>query len=128
MLHEQTRRAYKPAVQTAACQKLPGEPMEPASPLKYWVQVGECLKVDYLVVPTLIHWQQRRPAAVTMDMFVVDVAGETLLSRAHFEEIQAALSENLLAAPQFFSRGARWLTTEELAREGLAEMVKELGL
>ncbi len=136
VLREHTKRSYMPAAQAIACQKLPSESLGDRSPLEYWTQVGECLKVEYLLVPTLIFWQERlgtdmgvtRPAAVTLDVYVVDVAGKTLLSRGHFEEVQVSLSENLLMAPEFLSRGARWITEEELAREGLVEIDQELGL
>lgn len=106
------------------------------SALAYWVEVGRCLPVDYLLVPVLTDWRERQggemgavvPAEVVMDLFVVDVKSAELVSRFHFEEAQMALSDNLLNLGSFFERGARWLTATELAAEGIDQGLTELGL
>ncbi|GAB1410746.1 lipoprotein [Desulfovibrionales bacterium] len=101
----------------------------------YWQQVGTCVGAEYLVVPFVTHWQAReggeygviRPASVSLNLFLLHVAsGE--LRRFHFEEAQVGLAENLLRGKRFFQRKGRWLTPEELAAEGIADGVKELGL
>jgi len=43
-----------------------------------------------------------------------------------FDETQQALSENILKAPTFFKRGARWLTAGELSRDGIADILDEI--
>ncbi len=104
--------------------------------LDYWIKVGECLPADYLLVPQLIDWRERdggsmgvvRPAAVLFDLYVVDVINHTMVSRYHFEEAQAALSENILDLNKFIARGGKWLTAMELAREGLRSGLEELKL
>lgn len=138
VLREKTKRAVIGPDAALRCQKLMSyqREKEPCSALDYWVNVGECLKVDYLLVPMLLAWQEREgsgagatvPAAVTLDVFVIDIRDKSLLSRGHFEETQAALTDNLLDAGKFISRGAKWVTARELAQEGLVQVVKELGL
>lgn len=102
---------------------------------KYWLGVGKCLPVDYLLVPMVLKFQERlgsdngvtRPASVTMDLFLIDVKNERI-TRSRFEETQVGLSENLLTASKFFKRGGKWITAGKLAREGLDEKLSELGL
>ncbi len=104
--------------------------------LRYWSAIGRCMGVDLLVVPHLYEWRERdgsaigaaKPAKVVMDIYVVDVRNEALISRSHFDETQSALSSNLLEADKFFKRGGKWITAHDLAREGMEKAVKELGL
>ncbi len=106
------------------------------SALRTWSAVGRCMKVDLLVVPHVLHWQERdgggagvvAPASVIMDTFILDVNNETLVSRSHYDETQTPLASNLLNAGKFFKRGARWVTAQELVKEGVQKAVKELGL
>ena len=104
--------------------------------LRYWSAVGRCMGVDLLVVPHLYEWRERdgsaigaaAPAKVVMDIYVLDVRNEALISRSHFDETQSALSSNLLEADKFFKRGGKWITAHDLAREGMEKAIKELGL
>lgn len=101
----------------------------------YWRQVGECLGVEYVLVPYVMDWRNRQggeygvevPAKVELDVYLLHVASGQL-RRAHFEEEQRGLGEDLLRGKRFFQRKGRWLTPEELAEEGLAEGLRELGL
>ncbi|NCD25087.1 MAG: hypothetical protein EOL86_05800 [Deltaproteobacteria bacterium] len=103
--------------------------------VQYWRQVGTCLGVDYVLVPYVTQWRSRDggeygvnvPASVTLDLYLIDVATGQV-RRAHFEEEQQGLAENLLSGKRFVKRKGRWLTPEELAVEGIAEAMKELGL
>lgn len=101
--------------------------------LKYWVEVGKCAGADALLVPQVMAMRQKdiaaeEPASVTMDLFLIGVEQETILKRAHFEETQQSLLENLFKVGKFVKRGGKWVTAEELAAEGMKEMVEELGL
>lgn len=104
--------------------------------LRTWSAIGRCMEVDLLVVPQLLDWQERdggslgvvTPSRVVMDVFVVDVRNETLISRSRFDETQSALTSNLLEADKFFKRGGKWITARDLAKEGLEKAVKELRL
>ncbi len=104
--------------------------------LRTWSAIGRCMGSDLLVVPQLYEWRERdgssigvaTPAKVVMDVFVLDVRNESLISRSRFDETQSALSTNLLEAGKFFKRGGKWVSAHDLAEEGMEKAVKELGL
>lgn len=104
--------------------------------LRYWLQVGKCIPADYLLVPQLVFYHERRggdwgaeePASVIMDFFLLDVGKGTILRRYRFEETQQPLSANLLDVDKFVSRGGKWISVEELTQEGIEQAIKELGL
>lgn len=109
---------------------------ERTSALDYWVEVGRCIPVDYLLVPMLFDYRDREgkpmgvvsPASVFLEFYVVDVREGDLISRYRFDETQQSLSDNLLDANRFFARGGKWLTADELAMHGIREGLRELGL
>jgi len=109
---------------------------EPFSSLGYWTTVGQCLPVDYMLIPQIFEWREReggewgvdQPAKVVLDLYLVDVRQEKLLDRFHFEREQQSLSENILDVKRFFQRQGRWVTAFDLAREGLDQGLTELGL
>lgn len=128
-----------PPANTRQCQEIvtfDGAGGKRISALRYWVGVGKCMKVDYLVIPQLLYWQERegsdwgvdRPAGVVMDLYILDVNNEALLARRHYDETQRPLSNDLGNAGRHFERGGTWLTAPELARYGLDTMLQELGL
>ena len=104
--------------------------------IRTWSAIGRCMGVDLLVVPFLFEYRERigsalgavEPAKVVMDIFILDVRTESLISRSRFDETQIPLSSNLLEAGKFFKRGAKWVTAFDLAREGMEKAVKELRL
>ena len=104
--------------------------------LRTWSAIGRCMGVDLLVVPFLFEYRElvgsalgaSQPARVVMDIFVLDVRSESLISRSRFDETQSALTSNLLEAGKFFRRGGRWITAHELAGEGMEKAVRELRL
>lgn len=104
--------------------------------LRTWSAIGRCMGVDLLVVPQLLDYRERdggsygvvTPAKVIMDIFVLDVRNESLISRSRFDETQSALTSNLLDAGKFLKRGGKWVTAHDLAEEGMEKAVKELGL
>lgn len=108
----------------------------PRAAIRTWSAVGRCLGVDLLVVPQLMEWRERDggemgvslPASVAMDFFILDVNNESLVSRSHFDETQAPLTDNLLEAGKFFKRKGKWILAKELAKEGMEKAIKELRL
>ncbi|MDR0339170.1 MAG: hypothetical protein LBH65_02710 [Desulfovibrio sp.] len=104
--------------------------------LRTWSAIGRCMGVDLLVVPQLFEYRERdggsfgavTPARVVMDIYVIDVRNESLISRSRFDETQTALASNLLEANKFFKRGGQWITAADLAREGMEKAVQDLGL
>lgn len=129
---------YTPASVTKQCQEIvvmEESSMPRMSAWKYWKGVGKCMQVDYLLVPQLLHWDERvgssagvvKPASVVLDLFLINVKDGSLV-RAHYDETQVALSENLLTADKFMDRGGKWVTAERLASDGIKENLLELGL
>lgn len=88
--------------------------------------------VDLLIVPQILDWRERAgaarvttSAAVNMDFYLIDVREPgALVSRSHFKEKQVGLSDNLMNFDTFLKRGAKWLTVQELAMEGMQKMIK----
>ncbi len=133
-------RSYVPRSVVRGCQEtskvedLPGSPQ--AQALQYWLGVGSCAGVDYLLVPQLMFYRERaggdwgvsEPASVIMYVFLLDVKNQGIARRFSFDETQAALSDNLLDAGTFFKRGGKWITAEQMAAEAIKEAVRELGL
>ena len=138
LLHKTKRQvAGVDAYQECKDAKAPGQSPNSRGPALYrWAAVGACMKVDFLLVPQILEFHEREggeagvvtPAKVVMDVFLVDVKNKTLVSRSHFDEAQASLSDNLLDAGKFISRGGKWVTALDLAREGMEKAVKDLGL
>jgi hypothetical protein len=53
-------------------------------------------------------------------------AGGSLVKTVVFDETQQPLSENLLKLGTFLKRGARWITVDELCREGVERVIHAL--
>jgi hypothetical protein len=104
--------------------------------LRYWQNVGACAGADVVLVPLILSWRERdgssvgasNAASVNLSLYLIDTRTGGLLGHYHFDETQKALTDNLLDVDKFVSRHGRWLTAEELAREGLARGMRELGL
>lgn len=102
---------------------------------KYWLGVGKCMQVDYLLVPQVTRWQERvgsgggvtTPASVTLELYLINVKQEQI-ARARYEETQQSLLENLATAGKFAARGGKWVTALRLASDGLDAKLMELGL
>jgi hypothetical protein len=108
----------------------------PQAAIRTWSGIGRCMEVDLLVVPYLYAWNERNggsygvvtPARVIMDVFVLDVRNESLISRSRYDETQSALSTNLLEVDKFFKRAGKWVSARDLAEEGMEKAIRELGL
>ena len=102
-------------------------------PLDYWLAVGRCAGVDFLLVPQLTALRvkdiaKEQPAAVAYELSLVDVAGERVVKRFHYEEVQRFLTDNILELGVFLERGGKWISAIELATEGFERAVEELWL
>lgn len=106
------------------------------SPLQHWIEVARANNVELIIVPQLLTWHElvgsaagaESSAEVILNFFLIDAKNGALLQRSHFAEKQQSLSRDLLSAGTFFKRGAKWLTAQELAAEGVVKMIKEFGL
>jgi len=66
------------------------------------------------------------PASVSFSLYLVHASTGSVVCIGTFNETQQALSEDVFKARSFFKRGARWLSAEELAREGIADILAEI--
>ena len=65
------------------------------------------------------------PASAAFEMVLTHVDTGMVLWAASFDETQEALSSNLFALGQAKSRGFKWITVEELVRQGMKERLAE---
>ncbi len=65
------------------------------------------------------------PAAVSFHLHLYRVDTGEMVWMGKYEEEQAALSENLLKAPDFFRRGAKWVKVDVLAQDGMLRAMKD---
>lgn len=130
LLAELTSRDYTGLDVSRECmQKRPRRTASPA--FDHWLLIGKCMNVDILIVPQIHLWQDRQdgnPAAVTVDIFLLDIKNRALLSRSRYDEKQRALLENLLDVGKFIERGGRWVSASTLAKEGMFKAIKDFGL
>jgi hypothetical protein len=106
------------------------------SGLSYWLDVGRCTQANYLLVPQVLEWREREggqwgvtePGMVVLELTLLDIQNQVIARRFQYDERQRSLSEDLFQAGRFFRRGAKWVPTKELVRDGLQEGLRELGL
>lgn len=94
--------------------------------------VGSELGAEGIVTGHLYRFRERKgepyaaeqPASVAFEIHLLRVEDGVLVWRGSFDRTQTALMENLLQAPSFYREKGRWVTAEELAEEGLEQMLK----
>ena len=102
-------------------------------PLQLMKTLGAQMKADYVLWGYVFRYQERigttygvqRPASVAFDLHLMKVKDGKLVWKAHWDQTQKSLSENLLEFDTFVKRNMRWVTVEELSRQGLKEMLKD---
>jgi len=95
-------------------------------------KTGEALGADMVMTGFVWRYKDRvggdraasSPASVGFTLILFQAAQSRILWSERYEETQQALSENILNAKAFFDRGGKWLTADELAREGLRKILK----
>lgn len=135
-LRQNGRRVFVPQSKTKQCQQATKFGSGSTAAVDYWANVGQCLNVDFVLVPQLLYWKERvggaagatEPASVTFDLFVVNVKDNSITSWHRFNETQVSLTDNLLTMPEFFKRKGRWLSALELAEGGILHSLKSVGL
>jgi hypothetical protein len=91
-------------------------------------------EAEYVFVGVLENYIERKgntrginnPASVSFSLYLVRASTGSVVFEGTFDETQQALSENIFKVRSFFQRGARWLTAEELAREGIESIIAEI--
>lgn len=107
-----------------------------ATLLEAALELGEKIDADYVLAGFVWRFRQRiggaygvdQPASVAFSLYLVEGKDKEVVWAGSFAETQQSLTENLLRAPEFFRRGAKWLTAEELAESGVKETLKNFPL
>ncbi len=95
-------------------------------------EVGSELDVPAVVVGHLYRFRERKgvaytveqPASVAFDLHMVRVSDGVIVWRGQFDKTQGSLMENLLQIAAFVREKGRWVTAEELAEEGMEEVLQ----
>ncbi len=98
------------------------------------IKVGEKLGAQAVLVGSLDKYQEREggeygvfsPASVAFYVELLSVPEGVLLWQSYYAETQRPLLEDVTSIGKFFKRGGRWLTADELAREGVQDVVSKL--
>ncbi len=93
---------------------------------------GKSLDVDDVVIGYVSCIRERvgyaysveRPASVTFGVYMIQSSDGDLVWGRIYDKTQQSFSENVLQASTFFSRGLKWVTAQELAEDGVNEILK----
>lgn len=97
------------------------------------VAAGKSLGVDAVMTGVISEYTEREgsaigvesPATVSFSVEVLDTRDGRTLWETYFKETQKPLLENVYEIGKFFKRGAKWITSDELAKEGARKTVLE---
>lgn len=97
-------------------------------------KLGELVFADGVIFGRVLRFRERvgedlgaqSPASVAFTLQLMDVKRGNIVWTAEYQETQKPLSANLFAIGDFTRRGAKWLTVEELARDGVRQAVEQL--
>lgn len=95
--------------------------------------LGQQLGVDAVLVTLLSRYSERDggeysvndPASVSFKTQLIHVATGTTLCLGVFDETQQTLLSNLFSFAKASKRGFKWITVEQLSREGLHEKLND---
>jgi len=97
-------------------------------------KTGRRLGADAVIAGNIYRFRERvgsdyaaeSPASVAFTVAMVRVSDSSVVWSAVFDETQHSLMENLFNIGTFFKRGGKWLTAEQLAAYGLADILNDL--
>ncbi len=102
--------------------------------LQQVLSVGQATGCGAVLETSISRYRQRvggtmsveTPAAVAFSMQMIDVEKGMVLWTTSFNESQKALLENIFSYSKAESRGFKWLTVEELSRDGMKSRLSTL--
>lgn len=100
---------------------------------KLLARTGQRLGADAVLVGHVYRFRERAgggmasesPSSVAFDIYLIDCQHERVLWSAFYDYTQQALSENLGGMGNFFRRGGRWVTAEELATAAMEDIFED---
>jgi len=98
------------------------------------IDTGKSLGADSVIVGVISEYRERKgsgygvesPASVAFSVQLLKTDSEKLLWETYFSETQRALTENVFEIKKFFKRGAKWISADELAKEGVRTTAQRL--
>ncbi len=95
--------------------------------------LGRVLHCDAVLQTTVFRYRQREggeyaaesPASASFQMRLVEVKTKAVLWSADFDETQESLMSNILAFNKAQSRGFKWVSVENLVRQGIKERIAD---
>jgi hypothetical protein len=101
-------------------------------PLKILKKVAKEIGADGIIAGHLFCYRERkgfeysaeRPASVTFCVHLIRTQDGVSVWKGVFDKTQSSLMENILDILPFLRGGGKWMTAEELSREGVREILK----
>jgi hypothetical protein len=95
---------------------------------------AKTLDISFFMTAKLIRFEERqgerygvqKPASIDFQLNLLENQSCSVLWSQRHQETQKALTENLFEIKNFISRGPRWLTVRELARESTQKMIQDM--
>ena len=88
---------------------------------------GKATGADHVILGSVWRYRDRTPdmgASVAFMAYLLEVDNGRRVWRGRFDKTQKALTDDLRNANTFFAKGGRWLSAEELARFGIAQIMQ----
>ncbi len=96
-------------------------------------KVGQETGADILAVGYIYRYTERvgydysvkQPASVAYEIYMVNPSDKSIIWRGIFDKTQKSLMEDLFQISSFFRGGGKWLTAEQLSKQGMDEIFKK---
>ncbi len=113
---------------------LPGRNEEKLPERRLWVEVGRVLGADAVLGGFIYRFKNRTgkdygvddAASVAFDLHLIRVSDGRIQWSGRVDETQQPLSNDLFQLGKFISRGGKWVTSREMARDELDALVSEM--
>lgn len=99
------------------------------------IDVGRVIGADSVMVGTISQYSERggsewgveSPSTVSFNVELLSTKDGSTIWQTYYTETQQPLFDNLFEIKKFVKRGAKWVTADELAKEGVREVAKRFG-
>jgi hypothetical protein len=96
-------------------------------------KVGDELEADGIILGYVYRYRERKgydysvekPASVAFEIHLIRVSDGAIIWKGIFDKTQTSLMEDMLQISSFLKERGRWITAEELAAEGMDEVLRE---
>ncbi|MER3447855.1 MAG: hypothetical protein C4291_13955 [Candidatus Dadabacteria bacterium] len=98
------------------------------------IKAGKNLGADAVLIGNIFVYKEREgaelsivsPASVAFGVQLINTANGGVIWETYFTETQKPLLENVAEIGKFIKRKGRWVTADEIAKEGVQEVVDKL--